>query len=165
MLNFITRKPFQLMLGGVAAVALAVTAAGSTPSAVRADNGPQQPNIYLDPCVIGLAKPNLVVQDVRIGDDSKTLRVTYSNEGCATKTGFWITVIPDSHANVQYLWQPAMAKKQSLVRIVNLPASAQTPGSHYANVALDWHMGQGQSLIAESNEYDNFGDETYTVLN
>ena len=54
-----------------------------------------------------------------------------------------------------------MSAGQTVVETVQLPLLSS--GNHGIHVALDWHSANQQSLIAESNEYDNFGYLNFVI--
>ena len=147
--------------GGIAAVAVLGTALAG---AASADTGPapaRQPTGDNQTILICFLKPNLVLErlSVQTVNGQRVGRIAFKNAGCATGSGFYITVLVD--ATPVYLWQPAMGAFQSAERTVNIPALPA--GTHSFHAALDWHMDMQQSLIAESNEYDNFNSINFTL--
>lgn len=146
--------------GGLFALGIVATAfVGSVPSA-RAD-GPYQQNTP-----ICLGKPDIKFERVQVEKvyGQMVAYIRFSNQGCATQTSFPIAIIESAPSyavvNKINLTQPAMAKWQVTTRVVVLgPATSET---HGLNVALDVGPG-GSGVIAESNEYNNFGTLTFQM--
>jgi hypothetical protein len=146
--------------GGLFAAGIVATAfVGSAPS-VRAD-GPYQP---VTPICFG--KPDIKFERVQVEKvyDQMVASIRFSNQGCATPTSFPIAINESAPSyavvNKINLMQPAMAKGQVVTKVVVLGLA--TSETHGLNVALDVGPG-GSGVIAESNEYNNFGILTFQM--
>jgi hypothetical protein len=161
MINALTRKSTRLMLGAVAALGLVAVAAQGT---AKADPAP----LHCPPSgCINLLKPNLVLGDMRIAPDHKSVTINFRNEHKATGQGFWIKF--STTDGTSCIWQPAMAAGQQATRVMQIPAGGQTIGSHYYHVKLDYPVAcvgsptGYEGAIMESDEFDNAKGGWYYV--
>lgn len=157
--------------GGLFAAGIAATALFGGASSASADRqvGPQSPapGGQQGLTVACAGKPDIRFERVRVEQHlgQMVAYIQFSNQGCATPTGFPVSIHESAPSYAQVtkikLQEPAMAGGEARQRIVVL--GLITPEMHGLYVALDAQGDGGSGVISESNEYNNFGTLSFQM--